>query len=180
MFVLPTAPSSQTFGPAVWVGLCHASYRSRKLSGSWCLCVGQPWAALCSLAGHLLPQKLVGIFSFQKLLCVATGTWHLRNVDDLSTCCPLTQAGSAHHHPTCQSPHFTLLNKWDTLKITKLPFSFRLWKVQTLAWSDWGWSKTMWTTWKAQRLWQGKCKLEAPSLASGETGRRHISGLRRI
>lgn len=89
-------------------GLCHASYRSRKLSGSWCLWGG---AALGSLAGHLLPQKLVGIFSFQKLLCVTTGTWHLRNVDDLSTCCPLTHAGSARHHLTSQSPHFTLLNK---------------------------------------------------------------------
>lgn len=111
------------------MGTCHASYWSRKLSQSWILCVGQLWAAL---RGHLLPQKLVGIFSFQKPLCVATGTCHLRDVGVWPVCCPLTQPASACHHLTSLSPHFTLVNKGDVLKITKLPICFRLWKVQTL------------------------------------------------
>lgn len=69
---------------------------------------GAPWKAL---QGHLLCQKLVGIFSFQKPLCVVPGTWHLRNVGASPTCCPLTQPGSACPYLTSLSPHFTLLNK---------------------------------------------------------------------
>lgn len=59
--------------------------------------------------------------------------------------------------------------------------SFRPWKVQATAGRDRGWPETMWTTWKAQMLWQVKCKLVGKrvgkrDLAFGDRERKQVLG----